>query len=123
MAEKSNFGSVQNLRVLLNDLVSAGKNPFDIILEIAKLLGEMSGETNYYRSIREQIGAVYGLALNDKHVLEAEIDDITARIAKIELAYGNETFSEDEHARIGFALERHKAELEHLKMLKDSGVE
>lgn len=120
MAEKNfRYGAAERLRTKLNDSITLAKNPFDIILEMAEILGEISGEKNYYRNVREQIAAAYGLALNDKFVLEKEIEAVSARLKKIEAAYQNPDFDDEEHKRIGFALERHKREIERLKEMKN----
>ena len=119
--DEKNFGNAtQNIRVKLADLVNAGKNPFEIILELAKMLGEVSGENSYYQNISEQISAIYGLALNEKFVLEKELAEVSARLEKIEAAQKNPDFTEEERKRMGYAIERHKSEIERLKNLKDS---
>lgn len=120
MAEKTFYGAAQNIRVKLADMVNAGKNPFEIILELAKMLGEFSGEESYYRNISEQISAVYGLALNEKFVLEKELAEVSARLEKIEVAQKNPDFTEEERKRMGYAIERHKSEIERLKNLRDA---
>ena len=120
MADKKFFGAVQELRIKLNESVNAGKEPLEIILETAKLLGEISGEDSYYRTIREQILAIYGFALKDKFILEDELAEVKARLEKICAAYENPEFTEEEHIRIGYALESHKKEIERLERLKNS---
>ena len=120
MAEKDfMYGAAERLREKLNDSITLAKNPFDIILEMAEILGEMSGEKNYYRTVQEQLHTNYGLILNDKFVLDKEIKLIEERLKKIEAAYNNPDFAEDEHQRIGFALARHKAEIERLKNMHE----
>lgn len=118
MAEKKFFGAAQELRTTLTNSINAGKPPLEIVLELAKLLGELSGEESYYRTTREQILSVYGLALRDKFILDAELDEVRARLEKISAAYQNPDFTEEEHIRIGYALENHKKEIERLERLK-----
>lgn len=118
--EKNFSNATQNIRIKLADMVNAGKNPFEIILELAKFLGEISGEQTYSQNISEQISAVYGLALNEKFVLEKELAEVSARLEKIESAQKNLDFTEEERKRMGYAIERHKAEIERLKNLKDA---
>lgn len=115
MADKKFFGAVQELRTNLTDSINAGKPPLEIVLEMAKALGEISGEDSYYMTTREQILSVYGLALGDKFILDNELAEVKARLEKISAAYQNPEFSEEEHIRIGYALERHKAEIERLE--------
>lgn len=120
MADKKFFGAAQELRIKLSDMINAGKPPLEIVLALAKLIGELSGEDSYYQTTREQIFAVYGLALKDKFILDDELADIRARLEKISAAYENPEFSEEEHIRIGYALENHKKEIERLERLKQS---
>ncbi len=120
MADKDfMYGAAELLREKLSDSVTLAKNPFDIILEMAQTLGEISGEKNYYRTIQEQLHTNYGAVLHDRFILDKEIALVKARLEKIQAAYENPDFDDDEHRRIGFALERHKAEIERLKNLHE----
>lgn len=118
MADKKFFGAAQELRIKLSDSINAGKPPLEIILKMAKLVGELSGEDSYYETIREQILSVYGLALGDKFILEDELAEVRTRLEKISAAYENPDFTEEEHIRIGYALENHKKEIARLERLK-----
>lgn len=120
MADKKFFGAAQELRIKLTDCINAGKPPLEIVLELAKEVGELSGEDSYYQTIREQILSVYGLALGDKFILNDELAEVKSRLEKISAAYENPDFTEEEHIRIGYALERHKREIERLEGLKNS---
>ncbi|MBD3878085.1 MAG: hypothetical protein SR1Q5_00140 [Quinella sp. 1Q5] len=118
MADKKFYGVAQELRTMLTNSINAGKPPLEIVLKLAKAIGELSGEDSYYQMTREQILAVYGLVLNDKFVLEDEIAEVKARLEKISAAYQSDDFTEEEHIRIGYALENHKKEIERLEQLK-----
>ena len=120
LADKKFYGAAQELRIKLNDAINAGKPPLEIVLEIAKSIGEISGEDSFYENIREQILAVYGFALKDKFILDDELAEIRARLEKISAAYESSDFTEEEHIRIGYALEAHKKEIARLERLKDS---
>jgi len=120
MADKKFYGAAQDVRVKLNDLILSGKPPIEIVLELAKFLGEISGEDSYYQTVREQILATYGLVLKDKFILEDELAEVKARLEKISAAYESSDFTEEEHIRIGYALEAHKKEIDRLEQLKDS---
>ena len=50
-------------------------------------------------------------------LLTAQLDDVTARLHRIERAYESDEFTEEEHTRIGFAIDRHKKNIERLKAL------
>ena len=117
MADKKFFGAAQELRTQLTDSINAGKPPLEIVLQLAKAVGELSGEDSYFETTREQILAVYGLALNDKFILADELAEVRARLEKITAAYENPAFTEEEHIRIGYALERHKQEIARLESL------
>ena len=115
MADKKFFGAVQELRIKLSDAVNAGRPPLEIVLELAKLLGEISGEDSYYQIVREQVLAVYGFALKDKFILDDELAEVKARLEKISAAYESPDFDEEEHIRIGYALDAHQKEIARLE--------
>ena len=117
MADRKFFGAAQELRTQLTDSINAGKPPLEIVLQLAKAVGELSGEESYFETTREQILAVYGLALNDEFILTDELAEVRARLEKISAAYENPNFTEEEHIRIGYALERHKQEIARLEAL------
>ena len=115
MADKKFFGAAQELRIKLSDMIDAGRPPLEIVLTLAKLVGELSGEDSYYQTTREQILAVYGFALKEKFILEDELAEVKARLEKISAAYESSEFTEEEHIRIGYALEAHKKEIARLE--------
>lgn len=121
MADKKFFGAAQELRTQLTDSINAGKPPLEIVLQLAKAVGELTGEDSYFETTREQLLAVYGLALNDKFILSDELAEVRARLEKITAAYENPAFTEEEHIRIGYALERHKQEIARLESLCAAG--
>lgn len=118
MADKKFFGAAQELRTTLTDSINAGKPPLAIVLELAKAVGELSGEESFYQTTREQILSVYGLALNDKFILDDELAEVRTRLEKISAAQQNPDFTEEERIRMGYALERHKMEIARLEGLK-----
>lgn len=117
MAEKK-YGAAEILREKLNASVSCVKDPLEIILEMAELLGELSGEKNFYRNIQEQLSTNYGLVLKNQFAIDKEIEIVSERMKKIEAASKNPEFDEDERRRMIFAIERHKKEIERLESLK-----
>ena len=119
MAEKK-IGAVENLREKLNDSITLCKDPLEIILEMAEIIGELSGEKNFYRTIQENISTTYGKIFKNKFALDNEIEIVSERLKKIEAAAQNPEFDDDEKRRIIFALERHKKEIERLQSLKDN---
>ncbi len=119
--EKKFFGAAEEMRIKLNDMINAGTPPIEIVLEFAKILGEVSGESSYYREIFEQATAVYGLALHEKKSLDLQLEEVKKRLEKIKAASENPDFTEEEHKRMGYALERHRKEIEMLEKLKSGG--
>ena len=119
MAEKK-FGAVEVLREKLNESVSLVKDPLEIVLEMAELLGELSNEKNFYKTIQEQISTNYGLVLKNQFAIDKELEIVSERMKKIEAASKSPEFDEDERRRIFFALERHKKEIERLESLKEN---
>ena len=115
MSEKNFYGAVPQIKIKIMDLVNAGKDPLEIVLEVSKMLGEFSGEETFYREVYEQILAVYGFALKNKFILEKELQEVSERLEKIEAAQNNPDFTEEEHKRMGYAVERHKQEIFRLK--------
>lgn len=121
MAEKDfKFGAAERLRTTLNDSITLAKNPLEIILELAEILGEISGEKKYASTVRKQLSTTYGLALKNTFALDKKIEEVAARLEKIQAAYENPEFDDEEHQRIGFALQRHKEELERLNAMKNA---
>ena len=119
MAEKK-YGDIERLREKLNESVSLVKDPLEIVLEMAEIIGEISNEKNFYRNIQEQIFTLYGKTFKNKIAIDKEIEVVTERLKKIEVAAENPEFDEDEKRRIIFALERHKKEIERLESLKEN---
>lgn len=117
MADKKFYGTLQEVKIKIMDMVNAGKNPLEILLEIAKMLGEITGEESFGREIYQQVLAVYGFSLDEKIILEKEIEEVSERLKKIESAQKNPDFNEEEKIRMGYAIERHMAEIERLKKL------
>ena len=116
MSEKF-FGKLQTLRQKIRDDIKIAKNPYKILLSVAKEIGNITGEENFYPEIREEIISVYGHVFNDEKVLEIELQEISARREKIQDALNNGDFSEDEKLRIQSALNRHDAEIERLNSI------
>lgn len=116
MAEKF-FGTLQTLKQKMRDDINAAKNPYDILLNMAKEIGKITGEDNFQTEIRENIISVYGHVLNEQRVLEIELEEVTARRKRIAAALNNDSFSDEDKQRINFALTRHDKEIERLNEL------
>ncbi|WP_075430398.1 hypothetical protein [Selenomonas sp. GACV-9] len=98
-------------------MIHSGESPFDIIYHVAKRLENISGEPGYAKYVEEQIRAVYGLALEHVKPMKDELHEVEERLKRIEKSYENPAFTEEEHIRIGFAINRHKKNIERLKVM------
>lgn len=109
------FGRLQKLREQIRDDVTLGKNPYQILIDVAKNISDITGEDNFGVEIREKISDVYAYALNEPQAIQIELEDVKARREKIKSAYESDEFDEDTKRRIKFALDRHDAEIKNLE--------
>ena len=114
MAEKF-YGTLQTLKQKMRDDINLAKNPYDILLAMAKEIGKITGEDNFYMEIRENIISIYSHALKEERVLELELEEVTARRERIAAALNSDNFSSTDKDRMRFALTRHDREIARLK--------
>ncbi len=105
------------MKMELLDMIHRAENPFDILYRMAVRLEADSGEPGYADYVKDQLRAVYGFALQDKKLMTDELRDVEKRLTRIEKARENPEFTEEERTRIGFAIDRHKKNIERLKLL------
>jgi len=110
-------GVEQQAKMEIVHMIHSGESPFDIIYHIAKRLEKSSGEPGYAQYVEDQIRAVYGFALEHVKPMKDELRDVEERLERIKKSYENPEFTEEEHIRIGFAIERHKKNIERLKIM------
>lgn len=110
-------GKQQQVKMEILNMIHSGESPFDIIYHVAKHLETVSGEPGYAKYVEEQIRSVYGFALEHVKPMQDELHDVEARLKRIEKSYENPVFTEEEHIRIGFAINRHKKNIERLKVM------
>ena len=110
-------GKEQQMKMEILNMIHSAESPYDIVYMMAKRLEAASGEPGYADYVKDQLRAVYGCALQEEKLLTDELDDVTARLRRIEAAYASDDFTEEEHTRIGFAITRHKKNIERLKGL------
>lgn len=108
-------GREQLIKMEILNMINSGESPYDVISHMARWLEKQSGEAGYAQYVDEQIRAVYGFALQHVKPLEDELRDVKARLLRIQAAYGSPDFSEEEHIRIGFAVDRHKKNIKRLE--------
>ena len=112
---KRAHGQEQQIKMDVLDMVNRAEDPFAIIYHLVKWLGEFSGEPSYAKYVEDQIRAVYGLALQHVKPMQDELDEVEARLKRIEDAYEKPEFTEEERIRI--AIQHHKENIERLKVL------
>ncbi|MCR5756320.1 MAG: hypothetical protein K6F95_00210 [Selenomonas sp.] len=110
-------GQEQQAKMEIVNMIHSGESPFDIIYHIAKRLEKASGEPGYAQYVEEQLRAVYGFALQHVKPMQDELQEVEERLERIKKSYENPDFTEEEHIRIGFAIERHKKNIERLKVM------
>ena len=84
---------------------------------IANFLEDVSAERGYAQHIIDNIHTVYGIALKEKKPLEDEIKDIEDRADRIRKSLESGKFSDEENARMDFAIKAHQRKVEQLKTL------
>ena len=110
-------GKEQLIKMKILDMVHSGESPFDILYHVATWLEDISGERGYAKYVEDQIHAIYGFALEHEKPLQDELAEVETRLKRIEAAFENPDFTEEEHIRIGFAIDRHKKNIERLKLM------
>ena len=110
-------GQEQQIKMDVLDMVNRAEDPFAMIYHLVKWLGEFSGEPSNAKYVEDQIRAVYGLALQHVKPMQDELEEVEARLKRIEAAYEKPEFTEEERIRIGFAIQHHKENIERLKVL------
>lgn len=108
-------GREQSIKMDIMGMIHSAENPFDIIYHVAKYLEKESSEDGYAQAVRDNMRAVYGLALLDKKLMSDELKDVEARLVRIRHAYDSGDFTEEERKRIRYAITLHEANIQRLK--------
>ena len=111
------YGTLQDVKTALLEMVSRGDAPGEIICHIAEALGELSGEEDYAGYIKAQLQTVYGLVLDNKELLVAERQETEKRLTLIRKALKEPGFSSEEKKRMEFAIRNHETRLSKLDAL------
>ena len=120
MAEKERDAALPRdedhiLKMDILGMVHSAENPFDIIYHVANYLEEKSREAGYARHVLENMRTVYGVVLGEKKLLTDELRDVEARKKRIEETCAKLEMTEEETTRAGFAIDRHKKNIERLR--------
>ena len=108
-------GREQSIKMDIMGMIHSAENPFDIIYHVAKYLEKESSEDGYAQAVRDNMRAVYGLALLDEKLMADELKDVEERLGRIRRAYESGDFTEEEKKRIHYAITLHEANIERLK--------
>ena len=112
-------GVQESIKMNLLQMIQEAQDPFEIIYAVAKYLEKASAERGYAQHVIDNIRTIYGTALREPKPLSDEIAAIESRRQRI-LDYlsateKDDTVSEEERARLGFAVKAHERKIENLK--------
>lgn len=112
-------GVEENIKMDLLEMIQEGANPFDIIYRMAEYLETASSERGYARHIVDNIHTIYGVALGIEKPLRDQIQELQMRHQRIVEYLKNtekdDTVSDDERARLGFAQRAHEKKIAKLQ--------
>ncbi len=108
------YGKEQNIKIAFLDMLNKGQDPFFILQKLAELLEESSGEKHFAKKVQDIIETVYGIALEEKVVLETSLERLQNRYNKMEQAL-SELADDAEKKRLQFALTQQKKYLQLLQ--------
>ena len=108
-------GLQEEIKMKLLDMIQQGADPFDMLYEVARFLENVSAERGYAQHIIDNIHTIYGIALDEKKPLADEIKDLTARKEKIQASLDSGSFSDEENARMDFAIKAHERKIRQLQ--------
>ena len=108
-------GLQEEIKMKLLDMIQQSADPFDMLYEVARFLENVSAERGYAQHIIDNIHTIYGIALDEKKPLADEIKDLTARKEKIQASLDSGSFSDEENARMDFAIKAHERKIRQLQ--------
>lgn len=112
-------GVQQSIKMDLLEWIQEGKDPYEIIYGVAEYLEKASAERGYAQHIIDNIHTIYGEALREPKPLADEIKAITTRRQRIvdylESTARDDTVSEEERARLNFAVKAHERKIQQLQ--------
>ena len=112
-------GVEENIKMNLLEMIQEAANPFDIIYRMAEYLETASSERGYARHIVDNIHTIYGVALGIEKPLQDQIQELEMRHQRIrdylKETAKDDTVSDDERARLGFAQRAHEKKIAKLQ--------
>ena len=120
MSDEIICGQDQQIRIAIMNDIHEGKSPFFIINRLLDYVADKSGEKSFATVAKENIRSIYGIGLNEPHLLKDELQEILEREQRLKHAYDIEE-SEEHKKRIEYALLAHQKRAEQLqKILEQS---
>lgn len=104
--------TVSSLEAEILNGLAAGENIAALFLKAARALSLLTGNRLFYDQIVEDIGSVYGYALQDHAAAELERDNIKQRLQKLEQAAAAP--DNPNRDNINRAIRAHRAQLERI---------
>lgn len=112
-------GVQQSIKMDLLEWIQEARDPYEIIYGVARYLERASAERGYAQHIIDNIHTIYGEALRAEKPLADEIKAIASRKQRIEdylaKTTKDDTVSEDERARLNFAVKAHERKIQQLE--------
>ncbi|MBR3621750.1 MAG: hypothetical protein IKN43_00165 [Selenomonadaceae bacterium] len=114
---EANYSAAEDIKVRLLSMIEDAQNPFDIIMFVAKALEKMSNEVGYSKNVEENLRTVYGFTFLHEKLLTDELKEVEDRLKIIEERMKSDKFTEEEKVRMGFAADKHKKDIERIKLI------
>ena len=112
-------GVQESIKMDLLEWIQEARDPYEIIYGVARYLEKASAERGYAQHIIDNIHTIYGEALREPKPLADEIKAITTRRQRIvdylESTARDDTVSEEERARLNFAVKAHERKIQQLQ--------
>ena len=114
---EANYSEAEDIKVRILSMIEGAENPFDIIMFVAKALEKMSNEAGYSKNVEENLRTVYGFTFLHEKLLTDELEEVENRLKLIEERMKSDKFTEEEKVRMGFAADKHKKNVERIKLI------
>lgn len=114
-------GAQEGIKTKLLAMIQEGADPFEIIYAAVRYLEAASAERGYAQHVIDNIRTIYGTALGEEKPLQDEINELETRRQRIQgyldATKKDDTVTEDERSRLGFAIKAHQHKIDRLKEL------
>ena len=100
-------GAQQNIKMNLLQWLNEGRDPFEIIIELAQYLETISAEPGFADIVKGNINSVYGEGFGQPKVLSSELLAVRTRLARLKQSL-TEVSDVETQTRLKFAIEHHE---------------